>query len=84
MDLFPSGRSIGVEWYTGILFLTLLYNVDEATVLFPNNLQSIMYVLACCGLAVAANALPRGFPSRLSGPEMVQEHPYNDQRISQQ
>ena len=55
---FRRERSIGVEWYTGILFLTLLYNIDEATVLFPNNLQSIMYVLACCGLALAANALP--------------------------
>jgi len=81
---FRHGRSIGVEWYTGIIFLTLLYNIDEATVLFPNNLQSILYVLACCGLAVAANSFSRGFPSRLSGPEMVQEHPYNDQRISQQ
>src|SRR5260370_31854078 len=28
---FRYGRSIGVEWYTGILFLTLLYNFDEAT-----------------------------------------------------
>jgi exopolysaccharide production protein ExoQ len=49
-------RSIGVEWYAGILLLTVLYNIDEGTVLFPNDLQSILYVLACCGLAVAARA----------------------------
>jgi exopolysaccharide production protein ExoQ len=61
---FARGRSIAVEWYTGILFLTLLYNIDEATVLFPNDLQSILYVLACCGLAVAANPGFKG-PSRL-------------------
>ncbi len=71
---FRRGRSIGVEWYTGVLFLTLLYNIDEATVLFPNNLLSIIYVLACCGLAVAANPISVGFHSPRSGPDLVFEH----------
>ena len=61
---FQSGRSIGVEWYTGILFLTLLYNIDEATVLFPNHLLSMMYVIACGGLAVAAS--PTRLPAHIS------------------
>jgi exopolysaccharide production protein ExoQ len=52
---FQRGRSIGMEWYTGLLVLTFLYNIDEASVLFPNDLWSILYVLACCGLALAAN-----------------------------
>ena len=56
---FRHGRSIGVEWYTGIIFMTLLYNIDEVTVLFPNDLQSILYIVACCGLAVAADAASR-------------------------
>jgi O-antigen ligase len=56
---FRHGRDGGVEWYTGIMLLTLLYNIDEATVLLPNDLQSILYVVACCGLAVAANRAPR-------------------------
>jgi O-antigen ligase len=49
-----SGRSTDVEWYIGILILTILYNVDEATVVWPNDLLSILYVVACCGLAKVA------------------------------
>jgi O-antigen ligase len=56
---FRYGRSVGVEWYAGIIFLTLLYNIDEATVLFPNDLLSILYVVACSGLAMAASTESR-------------------------
>lgn len=51
------GHSVGAEWYAGIILLTLLYNVDEATVLLPNELLSILYIVACCGLAMAAKQI---------------------------
>ena len=36
--------------------LTLLYNVDESTVLWPNDLLSILYLVACSGLAIGGPA----------------------------
>jgi len=43
--------SAGLDWFIGLIVLTILYNIDEATVVFPNELLSILYVVACCGLA---------------------------------
>jgi O-antigen ligase len=51
------GGSIGTDWYIGLLILTVLYNFDEATVLLPNELLSILYIIACCGLARAVKQL---------------------------
>jgi exopolysaccharide production protein ExoQ len=51
------GGSIGLDWYIGLIVLTILYNVDEATVVWPNELLSILYVVACCGLAMMASQL---------------------------
>jgi O-antigen ligase len=47
-------RPLGVDWYLGIILLTVFYNIDEASVVWPNELLSILYVVACCGLAKAA------------------------------
>jgi O-antigen ligase len=54
---FRHGCPPGVEWYIGLIALTIMYNVDEATVVWPNELVSIMYVLACCGLSIAARQI---------------------------
>jgi exopolysaccharide production protein ExoQ len=50
-------RSIGIDWYIGILFLTIFYNIDEATVVLPNDLLSILYIIASCGLLLEAKKL---------------------------
>jgi len=50
---FRNDRSGGYDWYLGLIALTVVYNIDEATVVFPNELLSILYVVACCGLAQA-------------------------------
>ena len=50
-------RSMGVDWYIGLLFLTVLYNIDEATVVWPTDLLSILYIVACCGLSGTARRL---------------------------
>jgi exopolysaccharide production protein ExoQ len=52
-----NGCSPGVEWYIGVIALTIMYNVDESTVVWPIELLSILYVVACCGLAKAARRL---------------------------
>jgi exopolysaccharide production protein ExoQ len=54
---FKHGRTIAAEWYFSILVLTVLYNVDEETVMFANNLLSILYIVACCGLTLEAKRL---------------------------
>ena len=48
-----NGCSPGVEWYIGLIALTVMYNVDESTVLWPIDLSSVLYIVACCGLAMA-------------------------------
>ncbi len=58
MRCLRSGRTREVDWYVGLLILTCLYNVDEATVVWPNELLSIFYLVACCGLQQAAAHLP--------------------------
>ena len=49
----PSWR----QWYIGIIALTIVYNIDESTVLWPIDIVSIMYVVACCGLAKAVRQI---------------------------
>jgi O-antigen ligase len=45
--------SAGIDWLVGLLFLTLLYNFDESSLLFPHTLVSVIFVMACGGLAMA-------------------------------
>jgi O-antigen ligase len=40
-----------VTWYVSILVMTVVTNAAEMTLMFPNYLTWIMYVLACVGLA---------------------------------
>ena len=51
---YREDRSPGTLWFTSLIFLTLFYNVSEETIAWPNSLRSILYVVACCGLARAA------------------------------
>jgi exopolysaccharide production protein ExoQ len=52
-----NGCPPGVEWYIGLIALTIMYNIDESTVLWPIDITSLLYVIACCGLARAARQL---------------------------
>ena len=45
--------STGIDWLVGMAFLTLLYNTDEGTMLFPHSLVSVIFVMTCGGLAMA-------------------------------
>jgi exopolysaccharide production protein ExoQ len=50
-------RSPETEWYMSILVLTILYNISEETLLWPSSLLSILYIVACTGLANTAKRL---------------------------
>jgi len=52
-----NGCPPGVQWYIGLIALTLFYNIDESTVLWPIDLVSIIYIVACCGLATAVRQI---------------------------
>jgi exopolysaccharide production protein ExoQ len=41
------------DWYLGLIVLTIIYNIDAGTAVYPNELLSILYVVMCCGLAQA-------------------------------
>jgi exopolysaccharide production protein ExoQ len=54
-----NGCPPAVEWYIGVIALTVMYNFDEATVVWPNDLLSILYIVACVGLARSARVYKR-------------------------
>jgi O-antigen ligase len=51
---FRPGHSPYVDWCIGIVFLTVLYNLDERTFMAPQYLPWILYIVACVGLRKAA------------------------------
>ncbi len=51
---FRPGHSGYVDWCIEIVFLTILYNLDERTLMAPQYLPWILYIVACVGLRKAA------------------------------
>ena len=47
---YDEARLRAVEWYSAIVILTLIYNLDESFLFEPRHLGSLMFVLACIGL----------------------------------
>lgn len=58
-----SQPSAGIDWLVGLVFLTLLYNIDEGTMLFPHSLVSVLFVMTCGGLAMARAQIRDGMPA---------------------
>ena len=54
MAAFRPGHSGYIDWCIGIVFLTVLYNLDERTLMAPQYLPWILYIVACVGLRKAA------------------------------
>jgi O-antigen ligase len=54
-----NGRLSEVHWFISLLILSVLYNIDEATVVWPNDLLSMLYIIACCGLAAEVARIPK-------------------------
>ena len=51
---FYPGHSGYVDWCIGIVFLTVVYNLDERTLMATQYLPWILYIVACTGLRAAA------------------------------
>jgi len=45
-----AGHSGYVDWCIGIVFLTVVYNLDERTLMATQYLPWILYIIACAGL----------------------------------
>lgn len=50
-------RGAVLEWSIGLILITIFYNIDDCTILWPKDLLSILYVVSCCRLALAAAQL---------------------------
>lgn len=51
---FHRGHSPYIDWCIGIIFLTVVYNLDERTLMATQYLPWILYIVACTGLRSAA------------------------------
>jgi len=51
------GHSQAVNWYIGIVALTVMYNVDESFLATAHSIPWLMYIVACTGLAAEARRL---------------------------
>jgi O-antigen ligase len=54
------GSSSSTEWYLCIIFLTIVSNIAELTLMVPDYLAWIMYVMACVGLSQEAKRIRLG------------------------
>jgi exopolysaccharide production protein ExoQ len=46
-----------VEWYLGIVILTLIYNLDESFLFAAKHLGSMIFLLACISLKLERSRL---------------------------
>jgi exopolysaccharide production protein ExoQ len=54
-----------VGWYLAIVVITIVGNLDERSIMYPNFLEWVMYVVACVGLMNEAR--------RLKGPRILEQ-----------
>jgi O-antigen ligase len=52
--------SPSLNWFGALILLTLVLNIDESQLIIPNDLMSVLYVIACIGLADGAARLRGG------------------------
>jgi exopolysaccharide production protein ExoQ len=57
-----------VEWYLGIVILTLIYNLDESFIFTSKQLAPMMFLLACVCLRIERSRLPASSGHRLAPP----------------
>lgn len=53
-----------IGWYCSLLFITILSNLDERSLMYPNFLEFVLYILACVGIADEARRI-RGQQGRV-------------------
>ena len=66
---FRPGRPGYIDWCIGLVFLTLIYNIDERTLMATQYLPWMLYIVACTGLSQAAAELGDGATQSTALPE---------------
>jgi O-antigen ligase len=61
--------SPSVKWYLGIVLMTIVVNLDERTLMHPNFLEWVMYMVGCSGLAEAARRVRKSRGEQSSRPK---------------
>lgn len=51
---FRKDRTGRFDWYICILLLMVVENMDDCLVLWPKDMQSILYLVACCSVGLGA------------------------------
>jgi O-antigen ligase len=64
---------VGTNWLWGLVILTVLYNIDEGTLLFYRSLMSVIFVMTCGGLAIARAGLGRKEYAAIMAPNRLVE-----------
>jgi len=54
---FQHGHTDVVNWYIGVIALTICYNIDETFLATAHSIPWLLYIVACCGLAIEAKKL---------------------------
>ena len=57
------GSSPSLNWFASLIFLALVLNIVESHLMVSNDLMSMLYVIACMGLADGAARLRGGSES---------------------
>jgi O-antigen ligase len=65
---FQVGQSDVVNWYVGILALSVAYNVDEAFLAVCHSMPWLLYVVACTGLSIEAKKVRARLRADVSTP----------------
>jgi exopolysaccharide production protein ExoQ len=63
---FQRGHTEVVNWYVGLIVLTICYNIDETFLASAHSLPWLLYIVACTGLAVEARKARIPTPTRRS------------------
>ena len=60
--LFRAGKLVGrhstvaENWCFGFMVVSVFYNIDESTLMWPHSFMSILYILVCCKITQAYRA----------------------------
>jgi exopolysaccharide production protein ExoQ len=61
LTCFQHGHTNVVNWYIGLIVLTICYNIDETFLATAHSIPWLLYIVACSGLAIEAKKLRTAF-----------------------
>jgi O-antigen ligase len=52
-------RTSTSDWFIALIIMVVFTNMDDCTILWPRDLESILYIVVYCGVAMKARSLQR-------------------------